>query len=297
MNSRFAEERRHPPYYLITGFILGLAIGLILTLVILPVQYSNVPPETLNQTDKDRYRLMIAMAYQSNQDLGRATARLGLLRDDDIAGQLIQQSRRSQSRSDAQILLNLAQAIQNPNLQPVNNQEVETPTITVTPPSPETPTPTYTIPSTSSPTGEITETLAISQTPESTQARPTATVTPSVTSVASMNLAFQLIENQTLCNPTYNVPLIQVEVFDSDSEPLPNARIIVTWSNGQNSFYTGYYPDISIGYADFQMEPETTYNVKIGDIGELVTNLTAPTCEDGEGNTFWGSIYLQFEAP
>ncbi len=297
MNSRFAEERRHPPYYLITGFILGLAIGLILTLVILPVQYSNVPPETLNQTDKDRYRLMIALSYQSNQDIGRATSRLGLLRDDDIAGQLIQQSRRSQTRSDAQILLNLAQAIQNPNLQPVNGQENETPIFTMTPSSPETPTPTHTITPTLSPTVEITKTLTNTEAPESTQTRPTATVTPSVTSIVSMNLAFQLIENQTICNPTYNVPLIQVEVFDSEGEPLPNAQVIVTWQNGQNSFYTGYYPDISIGYADYQMEPETTYNVKVGDIGELVTNLTAPTCDDEDNNTFWGSIYLQFEAP
>ena len=102
MNSRFAEEKRHPPYYLLTGLILGLAIGLIVTMVVFPVQYSNVPPETLNTTDKDRYRLMIALAYQANQDLGRASARLGLLREEDVASQLVQQSRRSQSRDDAQ---------------------------------------------------------------------------------------------------------------------------------------------------------------------------------------------------
>lgn len=297
MNSRFAEEKRHPPYYLITGFILGLAIGLILTMVILPVQYSNVPPETLNPTDKDRYRLMIALSYQANQDLGRANARLGLLRDDDIAGQLIQQSRRSQSRGDAQILLNLAQAIQNPNPQPVANLTMESPIITSTPPPALTITPTNTNTPTITPTLETTQTSATTETPEPTQNEPTKTLTPTVTSVVSANLAFQLIDNQTICNPAYNIPLIQVEVFDADGEPLPNARVIVTWANGQNSFFTGYYPEISLGYADFLMEPDTDYNLKVGDIGELVTNLTAPICEDDEGADYWGSIYLQFEAP
>lgn len=119
MNSRFQEEKRQPPYYLLTGLLLGLALGFIMTMVILPIQYTNVPPETLNTTDKDRYRLMISQAFRANQDLGRASARLGLLRDDDIAGQLIQQSRRSETKSDAQVLLNLAQAIQNPLAQPI----------------------------------------------------------------------------------------------------------------------------------------------------------------------------------
>lgn len=297
MNSRFAEEKRHPPYYLLTGLILGLTIGLIVTMVVFPVQYSNVPPETLNTTDKDRYRLMIALAYQANQDLGRASARLGLLREEDVASQLVQQSRRSQSRDDAQILLNLAQAIQNPNPQPVGNQDLQTPTITVTDRPTITASPTATSTPTSSPTVEITETQSVTETFQPTQSTPTITSTPSPTTVQNTNLAFQLIENQTICNPNYQDPLIQVEVFNAEGQPLPNTRIIVTWAEGQDTFYTGYYPDISLGYADFLMEPETTYNVRVGDIGELVTDLTAPTCETDDGAAYWGSIYLRFDAP
>lgn len=297
MNSRFAEEKRHPPYYLLTGLILGLTIGLIVTMVVFPVQYSNVPPETLNTTDKDRYRLMIALAYQANQDLGRASARLGLLREEDVASQLVQQSRRSQSRDDAQILLNLAQAIQNPNPQPVGNQDLQTPTITVTDRPTTTASPTATTTPTSSPTVEITETQSVMETFHPTQSTPTITSTPSPTTVQNTNLAFQLIENQTICNPNYQDPLIQVEVFNAEGQPIPNTRIIVTWAEGQDTFYTGYYPDISLGYADFLMEPETTYNVRVGDIGELVTDLTAPTCETDDGTAYWGSIYLRFDAP
>jgi len=293
MNSRFQEEKRQPPYYLLTGLLLGLALGFILTMVILPVQYSNVPPETLNSTDKDRYRLMIAMAFQANQDLGRATARLGLLRDDDIAGQLIQQSRRSETRSDAQVLLNLAQAIQNPFMQPA---------ITSLPseilPSETFPaSATFTI--TPSITIEPSETLPpqSSTTIQPTRQQSTATPRISPTPNLSGSLPYQLSETESICNISYQESLIQVEVFNEDGEPIPDVRITVRWANGQDTFYTGFYPEISQGYADFTMEPETIYSVQVGDIGEVVSNLSAPTCTDNTNNEYWGSIYLRFDAP
>jgi hypothetical protein len=292
MNSRFQEERRQPPYYLLTGLLLGLALGFVLTMVILPVQYSNVPPETLNPTDKDRYRLMIAMAFQANQDLGRASARLGLLRDDDIAGQLIQQSRRSQTKSDAQVLLNLAQVIQNPLAQPIVSSQ-----FTNESPANEQES------STSSPTETIlpTESIEVSQataiTPQPTRQQSTAIVQNSPTLNFSADLPFQLIENEIICNTSYSESLIQVEVFDSDGQPIPNARITVTWSTGQDTFFTGFYPEISLGYADFTMTAGTIYSVKVGNIGEMVTDLTASECSDDPENTFLGSIYLRFDAP
>lgn len=296
MNSRFQEERRQPPYYLLTGLLLGLALGFVLTMVILPVQYSNVPPETLNSTDKDRYRLMIAMAFHANQDLGRASARLGLLRDDDIAGQLIQQSRRSETKSDAQVLLNLAQVIQNPLFQPVVHSEptdkfpaTEQATSTLT----STPFPTETM----VPTESIDETQSSTFTPQSTHQQSTAIVQNSPTPNLSSHLPFQLTENEIICNASYSESLIQVEVFDAEGEPLPDTRITVTWSTGQDTFFTGFYPEISLGYADFSMTPETIYSVKVGNIGEMVTDLKASECTDDSENTFWGSIYLRFDAP
>ncbi|MDO9086540.1 MAG: hypothetical protein Q7U53_10070 [Anaerolineaceae bacterium] len=294
MNSRFQEERRQPPYYLLTGLMLGLVFGFVLTIVIFPVQYSNVPPETLNSTDKDRYRVMIALAFQANQDIGRATARLGLLRDDDIAGQLIQQSRRSQSRSDAQVLLNMAQAIQNPFVQPAVNLEPTEPILTDSIPITATPSPTLT--ETIIPTNIETEEQTTA-TPGPTVSASTAIVQNSPTPGIITGLPFQLSENETICNPSYQESLIQVEVFNDVGEPIPNARITVSWSNGQNSFFTGFFPEISIGYADFSMTPSTIYNLQVGEIGELVTNLTAPECKDDEDNLYWGSLYLRFDAP
>ena len=296
MNSRFQEERRQPPYYLLTGLLLGLAIGFVLTMVILPVQYSNVPPETLNTTDKDRYRLMIAMAFQANQDLGRASARLGLLRDDDIAGQLIQQSRRSETKSDAQVLLNLAQVIQNPLAQPVipfQPPDVFTATEESAPIPTSTPFPMETM----TPTESIDETQSVTSTPQPTRLISTAIVQNSPTPNISADLPFQLTENEIICNTSYSESLIQVEVFDAEGEPISNARITVTWSTGQDTFFTGFYPEISLGYADFTMTPETIYSLKVGNIGEMVTDLMASECTDDSENSFWGSIYLRFDAP
>ena len=283
MNSRFQEEKRQPPYYLLTGLLLGLALGFILTMVILPVQYTNVPPETLNNTDKDRYRLMIGLAFRANQDLGRASARLGLLRDDDVAGQLIQQSRRSETKSDAQVLLNLAQAIQNPLAQQVNSSQAFDSVITFTPTPTETMLPTETPSETATPQ------------PSRTPANEIVEISP--TPKLSAGLPFQLKENETICNTSYRESLIQVEVFDVEGQPMPNARITVTWSDGQDTFFTGFYPEISLGYADFRMTPGSIYSVKVGDIGEMVTDLTSPECSDDSDTKFWGSIYLRFDAP
>lgn len=291
MNSRFREERRQPPYYLLTGLLLGLALGFILTQVIMPVQYTNVPPETLNTADKDRYRLMIALAYEANQDIGRAESRLGLLRDDDIAGQLIQQSRRSETRSDAQVLLNLAQAIQRPH---ALSEESIAPSPSATDNSLVSGSPT------AEPTVDATKinsTPTPTSTPEVTSQPTAQTIQISPTAEQNANQPFVLVENETICNTSYTESLIQVEVFDADGNPLPNIKVTVNWANGQDSFFTGFFPDISLGYADFTMTPPTEYSVKVGDIGELVSNLSAPECTDEDGNDYWGSVYLRFDAP
>ncbi len=293
MNSRFQKEKRQPPYYLLTGLLLGLALGFILTMVILPVQYSNVPPETLNPTDKDRYRVMVSLAYQANQDIGRAKARLGLLRDDDIAGQLIQQSRRSQTRSDAQVLMLLAQAIQNPFAQsPLNISSPEPPLGSneneeFIPSEFETPEPS---------SENLLETTSTPNA-EKTQAKPTPQPMISPTPTQVTDLPFELTKNEKICNSSYKESLIQVEVFNAKGEPFPDIKVTVNWEDGQDSFFTGFYPDISLGYADFTMQPPTIYSVRVGKNGELISNLISSECKDENGNKFWGSIYLRFDAP
>ncbi len=292
MNSRYRRERRQPPYYLLTGLLLGLIISLATTMFFVPVVYSNVPPETLNSFDKDQYRLTIARAYQANHDSGRALARLGLIRDENVVESLIQQAQRSELKSDAQTLLFLYEDLQKiitKDSLPISEQSPQfTTTAQITDEAPTTVKTEIT---------ESTDQAIRTATPVATLPSATSTPNSNILEQQNNNIPFRLDERKEVCNPSYVEPLIQIEVFNRDVEPLPNTRVIVTWEGGQDLFYTGFYPEISLGYADFSMTPATNYSVKIGDVGELIQNISAPQCKDDAGNAYWGSIYLRFNEP
>ena len=293
MNSRYRQEKRQPPYYLLTGLILGFVISVVATMFLVPVIYANVPPETLNAVDKDQYRLMIARAYQADHDTGRALARLGLLRDDNVIESLIQQAQRSELKSSAQTLLFLYDDLQKiitkdgfPD--PQDQNPTSLPVVQPTGQSEATKTP------------ETTETIDQSvrtATPAATI--PKITSTPVTDTVEKQNnkIPFRLDEQKEVCNPSYSKSLIQIEVFDSELDALPNTKVMVTWEGGQDIFYTGFYPEISLGYADFSMIPGTNYSVKVGDVGELIENISSPQCTDDSGLPYWGSVYLRFNEP
>lgn len=83
------------PWYLITGLILGLFLGLGYAWVVHPLEYVDTAPASLQPEFKDRYRAMIASAYTANGDLVRARARLELLNDPDIYRALAEQAQRT----------------------------------------------------------------------------------------------------------------------------------------------------------------------------------------------------------
>ncbi len=89
-------SRRRFPWYLITGLLVGLTVALVYTWLIAPVNYSGTSPASLSLSERDRYRAMIALAYASNGDLGRALSRLELLGDVDPAAALAEQAQRYQ---------------------------------------------------------------------------------------------------------------------------------------------------------------------------------------------------------
>lgn len=108
-------EIQKSSWYLLTGFLLGLAIGLLIAWMILPASYTDVAPQSLAIADKDQYRLMIARAYAVDQDLTRAESRLALLGDEDVVGVLAAQSQQVLASGEnpvyAQALAALAAAI------------------------------------------------------------------------------------------------------------------------------------------------------------------------------------------
>ncbi len=131
------SEPRRGSWYLLTGLIIGLIAGLVYAWQVQPVQYFDTSPAALRQPDKDQYRVAIALAYLSNRDLVRASARLELLGDKDSYLTLTEQAQRTlaqgnmaeEARALGQLALDLGQARQTPG----------SPEANPTPPVPENP--------------------------------------------------------------------------------------------------------------------------------------------------------------
>ncbi|MGB6421806.1 MAG: hypothetical protein WBF05_08195, partial [Anaerolineales bacterium] len=109
------NEDERGNWYLLTGVVLGIMLGILFAWVISPVEYVDTAPESLTNEFKDQYRVLIASAYIANGDLVRAKARLELLDEADIylvvAEQAQQMLAEGGSVEEAQALGRLALAL------------------------------------------------------------------------------------------------------------------------------------------------------------------------------------------
>lgn len=87
-------------WYLLTGLIIGVILGLVYGWVFHPAASTDTEPASLRTEYKDAYRVMIAQAYQANNDLVRAKARLELLQDEDVYLLMEQQAQRLQAEGN-----------------------------------------------------------------------------------------------------------------------------------------------------------------------------------------------------
>ncbi len=102
-------------WYLLTGIVLGVILGLVYSWEISPVKYVDAPPSALRADYKDDYRLLVALAFASNHDLLRAESRLAQLKDDQIIQSLTIQAERTLAEGgpqvDVQALTSLSDAL------------------------------------------------------------------------------------------------------------------------------------------------------------------------------------------
>ncbi len=306
-------NEKRGPWYLLTGLIIGVALGLVYAWIIQPVQYTNTPPSSLRADFKEQYRTMIALAYLANNDLVRARARLELLQDQDLYRILAEQAQRKlaegkypeEARALGLLAVALGQAPPPPTQTPATQVAAnETPTSPAAPSA--SPTTRVIIPSpTLTPeTAVITTTTAsapqatVSGSPRaSATLRPTSTPLPTRSPTPTPGAPFVLDRQQLVCNPNLGESLIQVEVFDSAGQPVPGVEVVINWDGGENHFFTGFKPEISLGYADFVMTPGVVYTLRLADGGQIIPGLTPSECE-GSGNTrYWGSWRLIFVQP
>ena len=279
------------PWLLAAGLVLGLALGFFYARVISPLAYSDTAPLSLKPEAKDSYRLLVAAAFSADGDLGRARARLSLLQELDPARALAAQAQqlvaRGGSSNDARQLALLAVSLGKD------------------PGTANTPLPAATSIPTSSAVETAAPTLALAaratDAPTAT-ARPLPTLTPTLTPTTPPNPAYVLKKSTPVCDPALGQPLIQVEVRDRDGFGVPGVEARVTWTGGQDAFYTGLHPQQGPGYADFTMTPGVVYSLSLQGTNQPVDRLSAaacpaPTGSDATATTFPGSILLEFAPP
>lgn len=313
------------PWYLLTGLLIGIALGLAYAWVYQPVKYVETSPAALRPEFKDQYRALIALAYHANGDLVRARARLELLKDADIYHALSEQAQRTlgeqrfpeEARALGLLAVALGQEAPGPAMvitlppstathtatetatpsatatitnTPIPSQTA-TPSITPTPAIQETSSPTPT----PSPTPTVTRTSRYTSTPTKTQIpRPTYTPTLTRTVTPTPGGPFVLVSRDRVCTQELQTPLIQIEASNAFGDPIPGVQVLVTWATGEMRFYTGLKLEFGLGYADFTAVPGVSYSLQLGENGEVVTNLTAATCTSATGHTFWGAWLLKF---
>lgn len=316
------NEEDRGSWYLLTGLILGIAIGLVYAWVIQPMGYAEAEPASLHADYKDQYRTLIAAAYAANGDLTRARARLELLGDEDPYRALSEQAQRDLAGGgpeQSHALGSLAAALRGESAAPVSlpgGTPAPTGTsglrvivtqggLTAIPFTPSytpsvTVTPVIRSSETITGTAAVTPTVALTAPAQDAPTAPTATVRPrpTATPVPSPTPGgpFVLEEQRQVCQPDLGAALLQIEVRDFLNRPVPGLEVVVTWQEGEEHFFTGLKPELGPGYADFTLETGVAYTVRLEQAGQPVTGLSAPECEDG-GETYPGGWYLLFSQP
>ena len=308
MRERRARRERasRAPWYLLTGFILGLIGSTVFSVFLWPVPYDFALPSEMRTASKDAYRLLIARAFYADGDSGRALPRLNLLKDTDAAESLgiqaqvaLGQNREIDSSALARLALSLDTSAQpeppangsasDETPQPGGSEEPATSLtaqeseLTLSPENLTTPQP-----------GETTEsgtpypTISSLKIPAADIPRSTPTMFP------TLSAPYILKERAADCGRSLRPGLLQIWVENATGRAMPGVRIQINWKDGEETFYTGLKPDINAGYADFEMTAGTVYSLRVGENGETVSGLGTADCTP-EGNPEQaGGMVLRF---
>lgn len=257
---------------LLIGLAFGLALGLVYTWVIDPVEVTNTYPSLLRTDYRWDWVRMVALSYAAEGDLGRAQARLSGISHTDISGSLQalieEYAAAGRSADTLRRLSVLAQAL-----------NVHTPAMWVYLQTPA-PTPVPTRTPTPFPGAEGSPTR-----PPRTHVPPTATATPTPTPTPTPLpiSAFRVVEQEQICE-TGTSPRIEVIVQDAEGKGLAGIVIWLMWPGGADRAVTGLKPEKGAGYADFDVEPGVSYDLGTSELGvPLVSGLLLGSCPVQEG--------------
>ena len=286
---------------LILALLAGIGLGLVYSWYLSPVTYVDASPSILRADFKDQYRIVIAASYASTHNLDRARVRLELLGDVDPVGELSAQAQRMLAAGEpfdkasplAQLATDLKQGV----------ASVPTPTpFTVL----NTPQSNTIILATETQTEEVEvveqtltpfPTVLFEQTPITPVVAATSTPRPTFTPIPGPGAPFALVGQDTVCTPGSQAGLLQFILMDARRKQVAGIEIIVTWSQGEDRFFTGFKPELGNGYADFIMEADTVYSVRVLAGGTFVSDIVTPVCTDPNGVNYPGGLLLTFQQP
>lgn len=252
---------------LLGGVPIGLALGLLLTWVVWPMQYYDTDPVDLRPEHKEDYIVLVGAAYAVDGDLARAEARLAKLEEKDIGsvvaglaerylreGRGVEETRGLAKLADAFGVSTSAMLVYIATPTPLPTFTPEEPSIALGPPPPMVPTPT----------------------PPATAGPPGPTTTPGA--------VFHLLEKRRFCEEQGGGRIL-VYVRDEEEQGLPNVRITISWPEGKDEFFTGLKPEEDPGYADFAMQQGMMYNLTMTGaegLEGLNTEFSAADCPNSE---------------
>lgn len=286
---------------IILALLIGLGGGIAYAWFISPIEYVDAHPSLLRSDFKEQYRIVIAASYTSTLDLPRARARLELLGDPDPTAELSAQAQRmvaaGESIENVQPLVRLAtdlkQGFASAPPTPTSFPAFNTPQVDATPTLEEFTTEFVEVEE-EEPAETPLPTAAFEQTPLVPATAETPTPRPTFTPTAGLGSPFVLINTETVCDPA-SQRLLQFSLTDSRRRPAGGVEIIVTWERGEDRFFTGFKPELGNGYADFTMQADTVYNIRIVTGGSFIPNITAPVCTDPNGVAYPGGLRLTFQ--
>jgi len=282
-------SEKRGPFYLLTGLIIGAVVGVLATRLLLPVRYTDTEPSTLRTDQREVYRNLVSRAYLAEADVNRARSRLNLLKDTAMVEELIAQAQNALASTDqqanARAMALLAAALSKTGIQVTPLPGVVTPLVMTE--------------ATSTPGAvvkTITPTAAASQTAITSTPANTASLRATATPLPTQGSPYQLVSKEDVCLPGA-APLMRIHVQDSQGNPVMGVKIEITLVNSAPAyFFTGLYPEIDNGYADYLMISSTLYSLRVGEGGQLVTGLQAPVCT-ADGSSYTGGLKLVFKQP
>lgn len=224
----------------------GIAAGLTLGWLVIPAPPAGDTPARLNRADRELYIQLIADSFAANGDRDDAGSRLGSLGPDaeEVLVEMITRDLHSQVLSSGTanlIALAGGLAIDAPVVELLAQPQ---------PIAPATPL---------NPAGQPAE-------------EPTT---------APSDDRYELVAQESLCEPGTDVNRIDVIVTDSDGRPQSGVAITVFWDGGRDSFFTGFVAGHDAGYADYVMAADVGYSVAIDADEATATGLRAQPCPDG----------------